>query len=351
MDYRHSFEQSAEFSQRAGMLMQQNGIPPTPKNFAVWYAYASGTSEPLCKLLDILMTSGQEFTEERNAEIYARYRTHSEEALPLHRIADRIEAELGVVLDLLESAGRNAYEYSGMLEKTTADAENAQHAEGMRHILGRVLSQTRTMALRSRELERRLYDSAREVGALKAELDGARREAVTDPLTGLGNRKMFETVMRQRMVQAMETGEPVSLLMIDIDNFKRFNDDFGHVVGDQVLRLLAAVLQENIKGQDTAIRFGGEEFAIVLPQTASCDARKLADNIRAKVGVKKLINRKTGETLRQMTVSIGVAEFRYGEPLAKLVERADRALYFAKRMGRNRVIAEEDVHAPALLEG
>jgi diguanylate cyclase len=350
MDYRHSFEQSAEYCQRASALMQQNRIAPTPNNFAVWYAYASGESPPLTKLLDVLMTSGQEFTDERNAEIFVQYRTHTEEALPLHRIADRIEAELGVVLNLLESAGRNVYEYSGMLEKTTADVENVQHAEGLRQIIGRVVGHTRTMAMRSREVERKLYESACEVGALKSELEGARREAVTDPLTGLGNRKMFESIMRQRAVHAMENGEPLSLMMIDIDHFKRFNDDFGHVVGDQVLRLLSVVLQENIKGQDTAIRFGGEEFAIVLPQTASCDARKLADNIRTKVGAKKLINRKTGETLRQMTVSIGVAEFHFGEPISKLLERADRALYFAKRMGRNRVIADEDVHGPALLE-
>ncbi len=174
---------------------------------------------------------------------------------------------------------------------------------------------------------------------MRDQLEDARREAMTDALTGIANRKMFDFVLRQCALDAMEIGEPLSLLMIDIDHFKQFNDTHGHHIGDQVLRLLAAVLKQSVKGQDTPARYGGEEFAVVLPQTTLANAVKLAEAIRVRVSRRSVINRATSQRLGSFTVSIGAAQFRPGEPLRLLVERADHALYAAKHAGRNRVEA------------
>ncbi len=140
----------------------------------------------------------------------------------------------------------------------------------------------------------------------------------------------------------MDTGEALSLLLLDIDHFKQFNDTYGHTIGDHVLKLLATTLRESIKGQDTAARYGGEEFAVILPRTAAADACKLAENIRQRVTSKSVVNRKTGGTFGRVNVSIGVAEMRLGEPIRRFVERADQALYTAKRTGRNRVVSADD---------
>ena len=198
------------------------------------------------------------------------------------------------------------------------------------------------MALQSLELEKQLHASSSEVARLKLELDGARREALVDGLTGLGNRKMFDCVLRKAATAATESREPLSLLLVDVDHFKKFNDAFGHCIGDQVLRVVALMLAENIKGQDTAARYGGEEFTIVLPRTTGADARKLAESFRQRICEKRLIIRKTGKDLGQVSVSIGVAEFTFVEPLSQFIERADRALYMAKQTGRNRVVVAED---------
>jgi diguanylate cyclase len=141
---------------------------------------------------------------------------------------------------------------------------------------------------------------------------------------------------------AAGSGEPLSLLMLDIDHFKSFNDNYGHLTGDHVLRLVAMSLKQSIKGQDVAARYGGEEFAVVLPKTALRQALTVADNIRRAVMSKQLKKRSTGEILGRITVSVGVSMLQPSENADCLIERADACLYAAKRNGRNRVICESD---------
>ena len=134
----------------------------------------------------------------------------------------------------------------------------------------------------------------------------------------------------------------MSLLMTDIDHFKTFNDTFGHIPGDQVLRLVAQAVKQNVKGQDVAARYGGEEFAVVLPRTALRQAATVGEHIRRAVLGKELMKRSTGEHLGRITISIGVAALRSNDTVPALIGRADAALYAAKRSGRNRVVCETD---------
>ncbi len=142
-------------------------------------------------------------------------------------------------------------------------------------------------------------------------------------------------------------------MMTDIDHFKKFNDTYGHLTGDQVLRLVAMSVKQNVKGQDIAARYGGEEFAIVLPNTVLRSAITVADHIRRAVMTKELMKRSTGEHLGRVTISIGVATLHTGDTAQTLIERADTCLYAAKRAGRNRVICETDpeIASPAERQG
>jgi diguanylate cyclase len=141
---------------------------------------------------------------------------------------------------------------------------------------------------------------------------------------------------------AIANGEPLSLLMFDIDHFKSFNDSYGHLTGDQVLRLVGMSLKQTIKGQDITARYGGEEFAVVLPNTALRQALTVADHIRRAVMAKELKKKSTGEILGRVTISVGVSMLKPGDDTDALIERADACLYAAKRNGRNRVICEVD---------
>ena len=179
------------------------------------------------------------------------------------------------------------------------------------------------------------------ISELNGRLEDVKRESLTDALTGLANRKCFEIKLAEAENSAIEQSSPFSLLMVDIDYFKKFNDRYGHQMGDQVLKLVGQVLTRSFKGRDTAARYGGEEFAIVLPRADLEAATALAERVRKKVAESRVTRKRSGEQLGQITLSLGVACHRLGETARDLVIRADRALYRAKESGRNRVVAEE----------
>src|SRR5262249_41636180 len=159
-------------------------------------------------------------------------------------------------------------------------------------------------------LEARLKTSKQEIAQLQQNLETVRTESLTDPLTTLANRKYFDEALASSLADSLVVKEPMSLMLTDIDHFKKFNDTYGHLTGDQVLRLVAMTAKQNVKGQDIAARYGGEEFAIVLPRTALRDAITVAEQIRKAVMGKELMKRSTGEHLGRVTISIGVASCR-----------------------------------------
>jgi diguanylate cyclase len=203
----------------------------------------------------------------------------------------------------------------------------------------------------NRILEERLSLSKDEISGLQHSLEAIRAESLTDPLTGLGNRKYFDRMIETTVQTGLATDQPLSLLMFDIDHFKSFNDSYGHLTGDQVLRLVGMTLKHAIKGQDIAARYGGEEFAVVLPNTPLRQALTVADQIRCAITAKELKKKSTGEILGRVTISVGVSMLRAGDDTDALIERADACLYAAKRGGRNKVVCENDPEYTAAMRG
>lgn len=173
---------------------------------------------------------------------------------------------------------------------------------------------------------------------LRDSLNASLELAVTDPLTGLFNRRYLETHGRALTEQAKAAGNPLSVLVVDIDHFKSVNDTHGHAAGDSVLRELAQRLRRNTRGVDLVCRMGGEEFIIVMPDTPLWRARQIAERLRSCIAAESF--RVNGTTLVSVTASVGLAALEAStEGMDALFERADRALYAAKREGRNRVVA------------
>jgi diguanylate cyclase len=223
-------------------------------------------------------------------------------------------------------------------EKLSAAADREQ----VMKVVDTLVKTTHEMRDTTRALEQRLTLSKTEISNLQQSLEAIRAESLTDPLTGLGNRKYFDRSIDTAIETALASGEPLSLLMFDIDYFKSFNDSYGHLTGDQVLRLVGMSLKQSIKGQDITARYGGEEFAVVLPSTALRQALTVADHIRRAVMSKELKKKSTGEILGRVTISVGVSMLKPGDDADSLIERADACLYAAKRAGRNRVVCEAD---------
>ncbi|MEO1019698.1 MAG: GGDEF domain-containing protein, partial [Pseudomonadota bacterium] len=169
------------------------------------------------------------------------------------------------------------------------------------------------------------------------------REANTDALTKLANRRNFDWELSRSTEVAMRENGALTLLMIDIDFFKNFNDRFGHQVGDIILKFVAKRLVDSIGNSQFAARYGGEEFAVILTDEWLDAGVAIADQIRAAICANRIHLRRRDLDVGTITISIGAAEYRPGEAVAELVHRADRALYAAKQGGRNRVVSELDL--------
>jgi diguanylate cyclase len=334
---------SRRFAQTALEHMARFDIAPTPENFTVWYHYYSGESPALRRAMDILISNHQDFSAETCADLYHRFFGLERQTITLRQLSSKIEAAVSAALGMLVSANKDARSYGEVLGESAAELDGGGNVTLVRDVVSRVIGETRSMIDRSDVLEKQLSQSTAEIGELRKQVASASREAMTDPLTGVGNRKMFEYQMKKALEAAMEHGHDLALVMLDIDHFKRFNDSFGHQIGDMVLRLVARSLIEGIQATDHAVRYGGEEFAILLPETQISDALVVAERLRSVVASKTLVKRGTKETLGNVTMSIGVSAYRLGEPVAHFIERADAALYAAKQSGRNRVLSENDL--------
>jgi diguanylate cyclase (GGDEF)-like protein len=163
-----------------------------------------------------------------------------------------------------------------------------------------------------------------------------RRTAVVDELTGLHNRRWMHEILDRQMKRSQMNHEPLSLLMLDIDHFKSINDNFGHLAGDQVIRAVAQKMMVNVRPTDLLVRFGGEEFIVVLPLTDLAGARIVAQRICASVRHAKIVDG-SGNELPSTTISIGIAQMTANESQDNLIERADQIMYKAKSNGRDRV--------------
>lgn len=349
MEYPEKFEQALSYAGQATDLMKKYQVPPHPGNFAVWYTYVSGNYPDLRRAVDILISNKMDFDEKVLMDLRQKFFGHESESQALHRATQKIEIMLAQVMGVLGNAVQDASNYGETLKTFSDTLGSGDKLGDIRQILQTVMVETRQIAEANQELEVKLETSSKEIKQLRENLDEVKREAMTDALTSIANRKLFDIVLRESAMQIMETGEPLCLAMIDIDFFKKFNDTFGHQMGDQVLKLVARTLVDSVKGQDTAARYGGEEFVVVFPKTTLAHALSAAENIRVNVASKQVTNKRTGQSLGQITLSIGVAEYVLGEPLSSFIQRADEALYLAKRSGRNRVMSQTDLERGALV--
>ncbi len=345
MDYSEDITEAEQFAAQAIGRMKQLDIPASPRNFADWYSYFTVSEPQLRQLIDALLNNHQQITDARCLEIHERFFGFGREGEALQDAGTKIGTAVNRVLEMVNQAGGDASRYGASLAGLSSDLRVTRAAGQVRSIIQRIVSETSRMQEQAQQLEKRLQSSSREITILRQDLEVSRRDAMTDSLTGIANRKYFEARLRELARRAMEENEPLCLLIADIDHFKNFNDTHGHQRGDEVLKLVARGLTDNIKGRDLAARYGGEEFVIILPRTKLVNAVTVADHIRKNVANKRIVKKSTGETLGKITLSIGVAQYRPGEVLSQLIRRADEALYTAKCKGRDRVIPEDRIEA------
>jgi len=319
--------------------MEDLGIAPTPKNYAVWYGYCEGTNQDLKRAVDMLGHRPEAFTPEKNEELYARFFGTDTENEALRDIGGMLQNAMANVLSGVGGAGTEAARFTEFLSTVSDQIEDSEAVAGpFRGLLRDIGRETRRMREETKSLESKLNAASGEVEVLRKSLEIVRHEAMTDGLTGLANRKYFDHTLRRETTRAMEEGCELSLLLLDIDHFKKFNDTYGHQLGDQVLRVVAKAMVEVIPPSTVAARYGGEEFAIVCPNGTQEDAIALGEVVRSTVASKRIVRKTTQEELGNITMTIGVATYIPGESIRHMISRADEALYRGKQNGRNQVV-------------
>ncbi len=339
MQYSHDRKQAREHADSALERIERETLPATPDIFELWYCYFAGQSAEVTRAIDILIANNQKITEDRCRELYHRFLSDSQTEETVRRAGDQINATLQTVSGVVQDVKSATSEYSGKLEDVSDQIDSIKSPAELKALVQSMMSDADAMVARNQKLEAELDRSSHVMEELQRDLETVRKEAMTDGLTGLSNRKAFDAAIRRVAEEAAESGGTFSLLMVDIDYFKNFNDNFGHQIGDQVLRLVARTLTDGVKGRDIAARYGGEEFAIILPDTPLDAGVHVGNTLRKVVATKDVINRNTSEKLGRITMSVGAAEWRPGENITDLIERADAALYTAKHNGRNQVAA------------
>jgi diguanylate cyclase len=344
------FKQDREqaFAKTALALMGGAGVVATPDNFELFYAYASGENPVITQVMGTIIDSKRPFTPELLTDLRQRCLSGARAAQAMESLGGNMGALIDDILGKLESSARDTASYKNALSAATGELGGERSPADVRKLVDGLIAATRAMELRAKSLETELQASSQQVTELRTKLDDVRKESMTDPLTGIANRKAFDEAMLAAVNAVTRESEEVTLLLCDIDHFKLFNDTWGHQTGDQVLRLVASCLGENTKGRDTAARYGGEEFAVILRGTGLDAATKLADRIRGMVEAKKLVKKSTGDVLGAITISIGVAQFASSDSGETVVRRADACLYGAKHHGRNLVINQNDKRMSAL---
>ena len=339
MQYEHDQDQAKEYSTLTLERIKRENLPATPDIYKLWYVYYSGQSPEVSRAIDILVSNKQDIDEDRCLELYHKFLSEERNQERVKKAGDDVQNTIQDVSAAVKDVKTATFAYSGKLGDISAEMENVEDANTLKSIMTRMVTDTKEMLHHNQKLEKRLDESSMVLEELRRDLENVRREALTDGLTGLSNRKAFDAEIARVAAEADETGGRFSLLMVDIDHFKSFNDNFGHQIGDQVLRLVARTLTDGVKGRDVAARYGGEEFAIVLPETPLKAAVTVGNALRRAVASKDVVNRNSGDKLGSITMSVGAAEYAGNEDVSELIARADAALYTAKHNGRNQVAA------------
>ncbi len=321
--------------------MKKLGILPIPENYTVWYEYAMGTVLELNKAIDDLLNSGTPFTNKINHELYTKY-VADRPIKMIDEIQQQTELIVNNLLDNIRQLGEGTGQFSAALERCDQQLKDNPGIESLSQLVECLLDESNKVKKANRSMEDSLASMNAEVKALRGDMEKLNNAVMMDPLTKIANRRAFDEQFELLFNNFKDHGEIFSVLMMDIDFFKKFNDTYGHMIGDKVLTFVATIMKNVLNEHGFLARYGGEEFICLLPDTHYPEARLIAENVRAKVAEKPLTSGADKKKLGIISISVGVATINSNDDEISPLQRADQMLYQAKRNGRNCVVGEND---------
>jgi len=317
-------------------LLLKYNIPAIPTNYALWYTYVSNDSPQLNQDIDENLQKGYPLSVAKTKELYRNYLSEKQE-VDAWQLRQSMEAMLLEVSQSMKDTKSDTTDFKSLMD---ANLDNLSKVEKEGLSVIEVMALVRKMVQELQAIRQStisfsgsLVRAEKEIESLKLKLQESQHEALYDALTGLCNRRYFDSEIESKMGI-----DKLSLMLIDIDHFKVINDTHGHLMGDLVLKAVAKKLQSACREDAQVFRYGGEEFVVLIPGADIQKTRHIAEVMRRSIEKIVIKDRRTGTILRDVTVSIGVAQRSKDEQPNDLMERADKLLYKAKTLGRNRVM-------------
>ena len=347
-DLNDELKATTAIAKRVIPQMAQWKVPMTPENYHLWFEYSIGSNDGLTGDINKIIASGKPFTGEVNKKLYDEYLGNEHNKQLVEQVQRETQKIFRHIVDEILLTSESTSEFSHKIKQYSQKLNEAKALSDVQYIVKDIMSDTNQMAEATRNLQGRLEEATTQAESLRQKLKQTEREALIDALTGLHNRKAFDRKAQDLHEAFQRYGTSFSVIMLDIDFFKSFNDKHGHQTGDEVLRIVGSMLHEGLKGKDFPARYGGEEFVVLLPMTRLKNAYIVAEQIRKNISAKNLKVIKTGESLGNITVSLGVSQINSADTIDSVIERADKALYLAKDSGRNNVKSEGDLQCRSL---
>ncbi len=329
--------QAYQLGQATLAAMERDQVWPTPLNYEIWMHAVANPDGDLAIEIQRLLKRDKMITEETSDRLAVEFLPNRRFDDEVREAGDQLNRELVSVTTAIKKAQQTSKDYNSTLDIADRSLAVDVEATTVRNVVKDLSTATEVVRTENRGLEVMLERSTAEVRRLQLHLEQVRREASTDALTTLANRKAFDDEIILLCEKADASGRPLSFAVIDIDFFKKFNDTWGHQTGDQVIRFVASVIGRVAEAPRFAARYGGEEFCIIFPNESANLVERVVDEIRDEISTRMLKRRSTNEDLGMITVSVGLAQRTQNEPVHTLIDRADAALYVSKRNGRNRI--------------
>ncbi|WP_199554285.1 GGDEF domain-containing protein [Sandaracinobacteroides hominis] len=326
-------------------LFASTGLPPEPDNYELLYLHVSGADPTLSREVERALAAG----ELGPIQVQALRKAHLGDiaAAELQLLVEAAQGSAQALAGRLRAGADDLRAYDDAISRGDAELAAQRSAQELAELVQRLRRANALMMASNRRLEADISSASLETAKLLDRLEAAERSARADPLTGLLNRRGLDDALQRALKTALADGEPLTVAMVDIDHFKRVNDQWGHAIGDEVLRCVATHLSTHARrlaGEaGFAARHGGEEFLVALPGLGLREACAAIDNARAVLARQVLRRADDGASLGRVSFSAGVALLRAGDTVEAIIDRADSALYAAKRAGRDRVLPERRV--------
>ncbi len=338
MKYPETSEMAASYLKQAVPKMVTNSIPANPINYTLWYNYVSKKNPSLNSKLDHVIDSTGTCSPEQSEELYFSFVI--EEYLEDHnKSLENLTLLATQLLGHMNTAIEGSTSFDQQLAGNITRLSEVKTIENISEVISDVMQTTESIRLANSQFSDKMESANQEILALRHQLEEVEKQVYVDKLTQLYNRHAFDIQLKQ-LLEIDNVAIHVCLIIMDIDHFKSFNDEYGHIIGDRVLGRVGELVQDYCPEHAIGARYGGEEFAIIISNSSEQESADLAEGFRQRLEKLRITVKSSSKTLDNITASFGVTRFKLGESTETFIDRADKMLYKAKQSGRNRVEVE-----------